>query len=178
MSLDIAKDTTNEKQVLMDRADKLGLSYSPNIGLETLRTRVNDAIQKNEEETNPKEKTRDQKITDAKNEAIKLVRVIVNPIDPLKTSLEGEIIAVANSYVEAKKYIHFGVPWHIPNIVYQHIKNVKYQQYFTKKNNKGEDVKKSRLVPAYSVELLDPLTKEELEELAKNQAARQSIAED
>lgn len=169
MSEDKLKKETSEKEVLMQRAKKLGMEVSPNIGLETLRNRINEKIEK---DMSPEEKDL-QLHTQKRNEALKLIRVNVNPIEPLKTHLEGEILTVSNALVGTiKRYIPFGQDWHIENIVYQALKEKKYQQFKDTKNRDGSTTRKSREATAYNIAILPPLTEEELEEMRKIQLSR------
>ena len=113
----------------------------------------------------------------ARREAMKLVRVNVTCKDPLKQSWEGEIISAGNDVVgDVKKYIPFNTEdgYHIPQIILNALKE-KTCTIFVKKRINGQTVNQGKQVKAYNIEELPPLTVEELEELARDQAARQAI---
>lgn len=67
------------------------------------------------------------------------------------------------------KAVQFGVPWHMPQCLVDFIKTKQYTHVNTDKNGEvlGVEMRK-----AYSVVELEPLTQKELDELAKQQAAR------
>ncbi len=116
---------------------------------------------------------------DAMRKATKLVRCIVTCRDPLKQSWEGEIISVANDVIgEQKKFVPFNLTegYHLPQIIVNVLKSKKCTVFVNKKIN-GEQVKVGKSIDAYGIEILDALTKQELDELASEQRARRSIDE-
>lgn len=168
------KESYNEKEVLMSRADKLGISYSNNIGLETLRKRIEaklDEADKEEEEvkhtTSPLQKKR--------KEALQLVRVNITSMENTKNNLSGEILTVSNNVIGTiKRYIPFGQDWHIERIFLDTLREKQFQR-FTSVNTTNGSVRRAMLVPAYAIQELPPLTEKELDELRKSQMARNSI---
>ncbi|MDR8464433.1 hypothetical protein FPK40_22970, partial [Acinetobacter baumannii] len=87
--------------------------------------------------------------------------------DPMKKEYHGEIFTVMNSVVGVfKEFVQFDEPWHVSNIILKHIEESTYQQFYTVKDSRGNKSRKGKLVKAYSIEYLPPLTKEELEALA------------
>lgn len=147
---------------LKKEADDLEIKYAANISAVALQQRINEA--------------KDPRRTAIKN-ATKLVRVIVSPNDPSKKELEGEIFTAANSLVKETKYVPYNNTkgWHIPYIIYEMLKEKQTQLFVTKQLKNGESVRIGKQIPAYNITLLDDLTKEELEDLAKAQQARASI---
>lgn len=184
----------DELTMLKQRADQMGISYHPKIGLDTLKAKVNDALtgapkDKDNEEGEPVEKTAAQKRRDLRSavrqEALKLVRVRISNLNPGKNDLNGEIFTVANKYIgEVKKYIPYGeatdVGYHIPMCIYNLLKGKKFLQLRTVKSQKlGQpDQVKQRWLPEFALEVLDPLTPDELAQLAKTQAAKEGVSED
>jgi len=115
-----------------------------------------------------------KKKLDLRKKALALKRVIITPRDPMKQDWPGEIISAGNDVIgEVKKYVPFNVEtgWHIPQIIYNVMKEKKCT-IFVKKRVNGQMVNEAKLVSAYSITDLPPLTKDELEELAREQAAR------
>ena len=165
----------DELVTLKERADKMGITYSPNIGVEKLKEKINAVLNINESKADEVE---DKRLKQMKN-AMKLVRVIVTPTQSTKTELHGEIFTVSNSLVGTiKKYVPFGVEvgYHIPQIIYDAIKDKKSNHFYTQRVN-GVDIRKYRSMPAYNVVVLDPLTEEELKQLADDQRARNAIGD-
>ena len=168
----------SELDKLKEQADELGIEYSPRIGVEKLREKIQENTGEGKEEA-PKlseDEQRKQDIIDKRKEATRLVRVIITPNQPEKRSLNGEIFSVSNDIISLKKYVPFGNEngWHIPVANYKLLKEKKFQTFRDIKVG-GHEQKKGALVPAYNVYELDPLTEKEIADLAKAQRARQSI---
>lgn len=189
----------DELTMLKERADAMGIEYRGNIGLESLKQRVNNKINgiKDDEPTAevikeaktpdaPVKLTRaekEQKLRDdLAKEHLRLVRVKIYNLDPKKNDLRGEIITVGNRFLgEQRKFIPFGEAtdngYHIPKIIYDELKQRRFQQIRTK-TVKGQIEVKTRMVPEYSLEIMPDLTEEELEELAVRQAAAERVSAD
>jgi hypothetical protein len=174
----------DELAALKSRADMMGISYHPSIGLEKLREKVNNALtgaaEKTEEPAvvDPTAETENQRNTRLKREASKLVRIRVTCMNPAKKEWEGEIFSVGNAVVGSfTKYVPFNVDegWHVPQMIYQMIKDRECQIFYTVADSRGNKTRKGKLVKEFSVEVLPPLTKEELQELAQRQAMSNSI---
>lgn len=170
------KESYNEKEALMARADKLGISYSNNIGLETLRKRIEaklDGADKAEEEEEVKHTP--SPLQKKRKEALQLVRVNITSMENTKNNLSGEIFTVSNNVIgTVKRYIPFGQDWHIERIFLDTLREKQFQR-FTSVNTTNGSVRRAMLVPAYAIQELPPLTEKELDELRKSQMARNSI---
>ena len=99
---DLAMD---ELATLKARADMLGIAYHPSIGVEKLKEKIS-AVTSNQ----PKEP--ETVVSDVKNDpkadALRLIRIKLQCMNPAKKEWEGEIISVGNSVVgTVKKYIPF-----------------------------------------------------------------------
>lgn len=161
-----------ELALLKERALTMGINLPPNIGLETLKQKINEKL-------NPTiPQTEWEKRQDIKNKALKLIRVRITNMHPDKKNIPGEIITVYNRNVgRVSKYIPFGAEasaegYHIPMIIYNYLKNKKFA-HRTKK--KGQLHPTTKLVPEYSLEVLPDLTREELKKLAQDQRTRQAV---
>jgi hypothetical protein len=169
----------DELTMLKARADQLGISYHHKVGLEKLRKMVNDAINgdSEEEEEASETLTEHQERMKIRDDMMALVRVNVHCNDPAKKEWPGEIITVSNSVIEAKKYVKYDTTegYHIPNIIYLALKDKEIQLFRTIKSDKGVDIKEPYLAKAYAIEVLPPLTKKELEQLAADQRARHAV---
>ena len=174
----------DELTSLKQRADLLGLSYHPSIGLEKLREKVNATLA-SPEETKPEEvaqdpvtETLDQKRRRLRDEAAKLVRIRVTCMNPNKKEWEGEIITAGNAGVGTfKKYVPFNADegWHVPNIIYQVLKDRECQVFSTVTGPRGNKFRKGKLIKEFAIEVLPPLTEEELKDLAQRQAMSKSV---
>lgn len=178
----------DELTALKARADMLGVSYHPSIGLEKLRNKVNAAVtgtgDKDEEEDKPKaavvkeEETASQKRARLYAQAAELVRIRVTCMNPNKREWEGEIFTAGNSAVGTlKKYVPFNADegWHVPRIIYNQIVDRQCQVFVTERTKNGVPIVRGKLIKEFAVEVLPPLTKDELTELARRQAMARSV---
>lgn len=172
----------DELSALKARADMLGLTYHPSIGLEKLREKVNAALAPPAEETKEPQvaavETENQRNQRFKREASKLVRIRVACMNPAKKEWEGEIFSAGNSVVGSfTKFVPFNAEdgWHVPNMILQMIQDRQCQIFYTVTDTRGNKVRKGKLIKEFSVELLPPLTTEELHDLAQRQAMSNSI---
>ena len=174
----------NEKDILLKRAATLGLRVSGNIGLETLRQRVKDALEgkasepeKQEEVKTPEGESYAQKLKRMRETHLALVRVRISCMNPHKSEITGEVITVANKYLGTiRKMVPFGDAtangYHIPRIIYEELKRRKFQSIKTVRRN-GVDViipESLRDLPEFNIEVLPPLTEKELYDLKIMQA--------
>ena len=173
----------NELDVLKARATQMGIKFSPNIGVETLRARIENKLNGVNDDTDEEEKGRVQveSVNDMRGnlrkEALKLVRIRVTDLDPKKKDLPGEILTVANEYIgTVKRYVPYnGEPWHVEKVIYDMMKDREFLNIkTTKTRNDGISMEK-KWVKEYAIEVLPELTKEELDKLAAAQAASGSV---
>jgi hypothetical protein len=114
------------------------------------------------------------------NDAMKLIRVIVRPNDPLKLDSGGEIFTygsnVINNGKAVKKYVPFNNEegWHIPNIIYQNIVATECQ-IFKKVTRNGQDTMEAVKIKSYNVEVLPALTQDEIDKIAIRQKSTSSV---
>lgn len=180
---------------LKRKADLLGVQYKSNVSVATLQRLIQEQM---EAPTGAEESTADQTVnyaeaasvgavsaetksaTDVYNEAMKLVRVIITPMEATKAAnMESDVFCAGNAVVgTVKRTIPFGVEWHVEQILLNAIKEKKYQAFQVKKNARNVDVTSSRLVPAYGINYLDPLTKEELAALADRQLRTRALEDE
>lgn len=192
------KATNDRLATLKERATQLGIQYHPSIGVEALAAKVNaklldDANMAQEqakaelEEDEPVEQVPLKEMSAASrraflgkerqkqhDEQMKLIRVRITCMNPAKKDLNGEIITFSNNILgSVKMFVPFGEVtdngWHIPQCIYQLLKDRKFNSIRSKTGANGLPTVDSRLVPEFSIEVMDPLTKEEIEVLAKVQ---------
>lgn len=171
-----------ELELLKERADQMGIKYHPNIGVDSLRDKVNAHLAGDTtDEAEPVQKATTGKTrVQTYEEAMKLVRIRLTCMDPAKSDWPAEIITVSNDIVGD---VRVAVPYkeefyengyHVPNIIYQFLRERKYSSIKTTKGPKGP-VQTTIQANAYAIEVLPQLTPEELEDLRMQQAASKSI---
>ncbi len=181
----------DELTALKERADKLGVTYHPSIGLEKLREKVNAAItsevksdedesdqakpnESDEEVLAVKEETLAERRHRKRMEANELIRVNITCMNPAKKEWEGEIITAGNSLVGSfKKYIPFNTVdgWHVPRVILNQLKERQCQVFYTYKDPvTGQTTRKGKLIKEFGIEYLDNLTPKEIHDLAQRQA--------
>ena len=117
-------------------------------------------------------------------QALRLVRVRIQNLDPADVEVPGAIITVANKYIgKVTKYIPYGDEsengYHIPMVIYNHLKNQKFvMRKLLKQTNFGVKKYKTIHSPKFSLEILKQLTSDELKVLAGQQKANQAIDKD
>lgn len=180
---------------LKNQAKALGIKFSPNIGAEALQQKIKEAT----EEAIPVEDVKEAPTVNndlpsndpvlaaarlrkkAREEALKLVRCKIVNNDPNKNDLQGDYYTVANSVIgKVTKYVPFrgtaAESWHIPMCIYNFLTTKKFVNISgTSKDKDLSDESRARELPEFSITILPPLTKEELAELAKEQAAGNRI---
>ena len=162
--------------MLKTKADTLGVTYSPNIGIDALREKINTKMNGEvEKEEAPREKTKTELRQEQYLEATRLIRVRITNMNPAKADLPGEIFTVSNGVVGAiKRYIPYGEQvdgWHVEKMILDMLKEKQFQQLRTKKGNNGQILPDTKWVREFAIEELPPLTPEELKVLANKQAA-------
>lgn len=114
-------------------------------------------------------------------QALRLVRVKIQNLDPNDAVLSGAILSLQNKYTgKVAKYIPYGEEsengYHIPWMIYEHLKQWKFPLRKEQKGGRfGVKTYKTVMVNKFSVEVLPPLTLAELQILANHQRASQSL---
>lgn len=190
----------NELDMLKTRARILGITFSNNIGVEALRLKVKAKMDGDAEapgsdvpqpaalavsQANPLESesgtvevpTKVMSIREyLRKEQLKLVRLRITNLDPKKKDLPGEIFTVANEYLGTiRKYIPYGEitddGYHVPYCMYKELEQRKFLHIKTGKDRKGHTQVEQRWVREFALEVLAPLSKDEISKLAAAQAA-------
>lgn len=115
--------------------------------------------------------------------AMRLHRVRITNLDPNDSALPGAIKTVYNKFCgKVSKYIPFGeeneLGYHVPEILLNSMREERYpmrKEIKTKGQSFGVKQYKTVLMPRFAIEELPPLTKEEVESLAKDQKARGAV---
>ena len=161
---ELATDTVNELDVLKQRARMMGVEFSNNIGVDTLRERIRAKV----EEQSKAESTAPQVAAPSlfdpstpgssslgsvsekpvkpltlrqylQREQMKLVRIRITNLDPKKKNLPGEVFTVANEYLgTVRKYIPYGEVsdegYHVPYCIYRELESRRFLDIRTYKD--------------------------------------------
>ena len=166
---------------LKDELTKLGVKYAKNASIEKL-TELYEAAKETENETNDEQPVTKEVIlsdrTKARNEQLKLVRIVLHPNNPDEAQHESVLISVSNGLIgTVRRVIPFSNEegWHVEKCIVDTLKEKQFQMFVSKKDSKGVTQVTTKLVPAYNIIELPPLTEEELKKLADTQVARSGI---
>lgn len=191
---------TDENKASLDiirgQATELGIKFHHRANEATIRKLIDDHLNKAENPTESEPVVAKSKITPdilktpvvpisheeflqrqaAENKRLvsHLIRVRIQCMNPQKKDWPGEIISVGSAKLGTfKKYVPFhGVEYHVPKIIFDMMKERKCTVFDVTRNARGQTTKKGRQIPEFNIEVLPPLTKEELSDLARSQAAR------
>ena len=117
-------------------------------------------------------------------QALRLVRVKIQNLDPNDAAVTGAIISLQNKYTgKVSKLIPFGDEsengYHIPWMMYEHLKQWKFPLRKEVRGGRfGVKTYKTVMTNKFNVEILPPLSMTELTELKNLQRASQSIDTD
>lgn len=207
-----------ELEILKNRARAMGITFSNNIKVESLRKKIaakqegeadntddegneKPAVNETTTEVNPlaaagtgsteavvddeeKPMTKMQMRAKIRRDALKLVRIRLTCLDPKKRDLPGEYITVANRYIGTQtKFIPFGSEfyengYHVPVCILKELESRRFLNITSRKGKQGTLAPKTNYIREFGIEILEPLTEEELAKLAAQQAASNSLADD
>lgn len=90
-------------------------------------------------------------------------------MNPFKNEWEGEIFTAGNAAVGTFKSMFFNADegWHVPRIIYNQMAERQCQVFVTRKDDRGRSIREGKLIKEFAIEALDPLTIDELAELAR-----------
>lgn len=180
-------DVTDELTKLKARADLMNIEYHPNIGVAKLREKINAHLEgaaKDEPakpapaKDEPVVETEGQRRQRLLDESTKLVRVVVHCNNPAKREWPGQLFSAGNRFVGTHtKFVPFDNEegWHVPAIIVKQMKAAQYQSFYTEKTKNGVSVRRGKLAREFNVQELDPLSPEELHDLAQRQAMSKSV---
>lgn len=193
---DADEQAVDELTLLKERAKAMGIPFSNNISLETLRKRVADKMEGKDEAPEVNALTGDPEIAQAmvakplnqKDNAVALrklmhatqmrqVRVRITNMDPKKKDLPGEIWTVANEYLgTVRKFVPYGEQtddgFHIPYCLYRLLDSKRFLHIRDVKDRTTGIVRQDKVwAKEFSLDVLPTLTQGELDRLAAAQAA-------
>lgn len=173
-----------EKASLLERAKQMNLKVSNNISLKTLREKVNNAIEGIPPEPTPEEEVEaemgvarlNMTRSELNKKARRLIRLRYTNMNPAKAKIPGEVIVVANGVIGTiRQVVPFGeaaqAGFHVPYAIYQYMKKKKFPMHQKGKDGRDDSYSGSRWVNEYNIEVLPPLTKEQIAKIARKQMA-------
>ena len=178
-----------ERKALRAQLLKLGINSSPNASVHTLRAKLAEAQSQSDPKVEESSSatpsptplpSRASTLEKAKKDALKLIRVSIQNVNPAKADLHGEIFTFANEVIgKVSKYVPYdeaGRAYHIPNCIYKMLKSKKFLNVksYTDKNT-GRIIIDKSWVDEFALEELPPLTPQELKELALKQKAQNIV---
>ena len=183
----------SELDMLKSRAKLMGITFSNNIGLDALKTKIEEHKKASETKTqtqaldqtneqqpevqteNQTKKTKTLSLrAHLQKEKMKLVRLRITNLDPKKKDLPGEILTVGNEYLgTVRKFVPFGEAtdngYHVPYCLYELMRDRKFLSIKTRKGPKGQTIVEQQMVREFALEILPPLTEAELARLSAAQ---------
>lgn len=186
----ITAQEREERRALRAELLKLGINSSPNASVHTLRAKLAQAqsqsdpkVEEAPSSTAPSPTplpSRESALEKAKKDALKLVRLKIQNVNPAKSDLHGEIFTFANEVIgKVSKYIPYdeaGESYHVPNCIYKMLKSKKFLNVKTYTDKAtGRIVINQSWLDEFALEELPPLTPQELKDLALKQKAQNII---
>lgn len=176
-------------ELLKRKATTLGIKFRDNIGEAALEAKITaheDELENGKAEEKSKDSDEDSQETESepKDKPVdthsermrsqRLHRIIVRPVDPRRTQLNGELITVGNSVLGTTgKFVPFNKEqgYHVPEIIYNALKSKTFTEFYTVEDKDGNEHTKSRQRKAFIIEDLEPLTERELDAIRERQRA-------
>ena len=185
------------KQMLMQKARIMGITFSNNITEEALAAKINEKLEgKAATEDKPPVSVLNPLVGDVAGQIptaqltlrqrlmrdqMKMIRVRITNMDPKKKDLHGEIMTVANEYLgTVRKFIPFGEAtedgYHVPQCLLTMMQERRFLQIRTIKDRRtGATRPETSWAREFAIEILPPLTEEELKQLATAQIAAGTV---
>lgn len=181
---------------LKQKATMMGIPFSNNISAETLAARIEekltakgvdpaDATGLNPLDGDVAGEIPTRQLTEReiqRRDQLALVRIRLTNMNPHKGDLPGEIFCVANEVIgEVKKYIPYNEVgddgWHVPKILLTMLQEKKYLHIkIVKDKRTGTTRPVESWAREFAIEVLPPLTPQELKTLAAAQIAAGTVS--
>lgn len=167
--------------LIKQKADTVGVVYTAEDTVDSIRAKINAKLN-DEPKEEPKveagsyvPKTKQELRQEAILDATRLIRVRITNMDPRKADLPGEFFTVSNGVVGTiQRFIPYSEQedgWHVENMLLEMLKEKQFYQLRPRKGPNGTVLPDGRWVKEFAIEVLEPLTQEELRILANKQAA-------
>lgn len=121
-----------------------------------------------------------QKKVRLRKKATRLVRFRLTCMNAAKKNWPGETFTVSNSFIGTiKRHIPFHAnSWHCEEMLLNVLQEKKFKEHYTIKDSKGRPLQKYRLVKEFAIEVLPPLTKQEIKDLEVKQTMANNLGDD
>jgi len=177
----------SELNVLKARAKVMGIDFHPSIGEKKLQAKIAEKLSDSPKEVEPVKvsnatefvpETQHERNKRIRDKANTLVRIQVTNMNPRMGELEGQYYSAGNTLVgQITKYVQFNVPWHVPFMVLEAMKERKCQVFYNERKKNGDTVRKGKLIPELSIQELPYLSPREMKDLAQRQAMANGTSE-
>ena len=180
-TLNESTPTPTERELLKQKADLLGLTYASNISTDKLRDLINQANApvevKQDTLVNKSGSSVEDEAMALRLELTKKIRVMITCNDPLMKDWDmTPYYSFSNSTLTLDSItIPLGVEWHIPNAYVGMLQAMECKIPVKTKDEKGRPITTRRTIKKYNVNILPPLTAEELEALKMAQVMRDGL---
>ena len=180
-TLNESTPTPTDRELLKQKADLLGLTYASNISTDKLRDLINQANEpvevKQDTSVNMSGSSVEDEAMALRLELTKKIRVMITCNDPLMKDWDmTPYYSFSNSTITLDSItIPLGVEWHIPNAYVGMLQAMECKIPVKTKDDKGRPITTRRTVKKYNVNILPPLTAEELEALKMAQVMRDGL---
>lgn len=168
-----------ELDSLKQLAENKGIKFHPSISVEKLKEKIAAFDAGLEQENEPKAskaKSKMQRREELRKEKMKLVRCRITCMNPHKREWQGEWFSAGNAVLGFHtKYVLFDHEYHLTQMMVDILKTKVFRQTKDVPDGKGGKYRKNFFPKEYNIEILNPLTQEELDALAADQAKRQAI---
>ena len=166
----------DETQEIKSRLDQMGIKYHHNAKVDTHRALLAKSLKGDEVVEESDELSVAQVRAKLMADANRLIRCRITCMNPHKRDWTGEVFTAGNSFTGAiKKFVPYNCEhaesYHIPKILLDVMRERKYLQTRQIKSKSGA-IQESYFVPEFQIVELDPLTEEELAQLASDQRNR------
>ena len=156
---------------LKEIALSMGITHHPKISADKLRIKIDAVIEKEEADDEVVVESEAMTLRRLRREGQKLVQVQITCMDANKKDLQGMPLNISNSLLGdlGVLFVPFNHPWHVPTAVLPTLREKQHCVFYTTKI-KGAEVKRTKLVNTYAIEVLDGVTKPEVDAIRANQA--------
>ena len=166
----------DEIQEIKSRLDQMGIKYHHNAKVDTFRALLAKSLKGDEVVEESDELSVAQVRAKLMADANRLIRCRITCMNPHKRDWTGEVFTAGNSFTGTiKKFVPYNCEhaesYHIPKILLDVMRERKYLQTRQIKSKSGA-IQESYFVPEFQIVELDPLTEEELAQLASDQRNR------
>lgn len=165
------------------RLDVLNVKYSEDATMEELIQLYKDKMESLSTTVKPDE-VEDLIREYNRKQAQRLVRVSISCMNNAKTDLKGQWFTIRNRTIGVmREFVPYNTDamaagWHIPLAMYKNLRERVYYPAITKKGKHGIDEVAGTAQKEFNIVVLEPLTQDEIDEIAKHQRANNTIKRD